>query len=128
MNSNEGNPAPISIIMYPKNKKKKRLESKIFTLLCWLFTFAIWIFIILIYINSSEKSNSKDLKDFYKNFANFQRKKKIQIYSIVFSLIYLIYLIIEFCSPILKYLFNKEIEKTIVEKMESLFRKNPSIK
>ena len=146
MNSNEGNPAPISIIMYPKNKKKKRLESKIFTLLCWLFTFAVWIFFILIIINSLEKKKElkkeeelkkekekeekeeKILKKFYKIFANYQRIKKFPVYSIVFSLIYIIYLIIEFCSPILKYLFNKEIEKTIVEKMESLFRKNPSIK
>ena len=129
MNSNEGNPAPISIIMYPKNKKRKIIESKIFTLLCWLFTFAVWIFFFLLIIISSEKKKKEqNIKNFYKDFANFQRKKKIQIYSIVFSLIYLIYLIIEFCSPILKYLFNKEIEKTIVEKMESLFRKNPSIK
>jgi hypothetical protein len=131
MSSNDGNPAPTNkiIIMYQKIKKKKRIENKLFTFFCWLFTLAIWIFIVLLITINKKKKITKDINDFYKVFENHQKKKKLKItYSIAFSLVYIIYLITEFCSLTLKYLFNKEREKTLVEKMKSLFNKIPYFK
>ena len=62
MNNSNGNPAPTNtIIIYPKIKKKKRLEKKIFTFFCWLFTLAIWIFIVLLII-INKKKKFKDCK------------------------------------------------------------------
>ena len=56
MNNSNDNPAPTNkIIMYPKIIKKKRLEKKIFTFFCWLFTLAIWIFIVLLIIINKKK-------------------------------------------------------------------------
>ena len=129
MNENEGSPAPTYIhIMYPKVKKENRIESLIFTSICWLFTLAIWIFLILlIMVNSPEPKITID--NFHDTYTTYPTKKKLKIfYSITFSLLYIIYLIIEFSSPILKYLYNKEKEKTIIEKMNSLFKKIPSLK
>ena len=130
MNRNEGNPAPIDIyIMYPKTTKENRIESLIFTSICWLFTLTIWIFIILLIVINSRENKTEKISDFYVNFSNYPRKQKLKIiFPIVFFLLYIIYLIIEFSSPLLKYLYNKEKEKTIVEKMNSLFKKIPSLK
>ena len=74
---------------------------------------------------------SKDppIKDenFYKLFHSYPIKQKLKIiYLIVFLLLYLIYLIIEFKSPIFKFLCNKQ-KKKFHEKIKSIIQKKPSI-
>ena len=116
-------PAPTQMnMMYPR-AKKTREESIIFTLLCWLFTLLIWIFIILLILVCVPKKN-----DFHKNFSNYNFNKTLKlIYYIILSLVYIIYLFLEFSSPILKFLYNKETKITFVEKMKIIFKKVPSL-
>lgn len=120
-------PAPTQInMMYPRAKKNKE-ESLIFTLFCWLFTLLIWILIILlIFINKSDSSST--IQDFYNNFNNYNIKKRLKlVYSVMLCLVYIIYLILEISSPLLKYLYNKETKIVLIEKMKTIFKKIPSL-
>ena len=126
MSENGGDsPAPIQIsMMYPR-VQKTRGESVIFTIFCWSFTVIIWIFIILL-VSIKNQGNLKQIQDFYENFKANNRKLKI-IYSIILSVVYIIYLILELSSPIFKYLFNKETKIVFLEKMKEIFKKAPSL-
>ena len=132
MTENGGDsPAPIQIsMMYPR-VQKTREESTIFTIFCWSFTLIIWLFIILLLTTKNQiiqKPSSKDLKNFYQHFSKYNDDSKLKIiYSVILSVVYIIYLILEFSSPILKYLFNKETKITFLEKMKKIFKKRPSL-
>ena len=127
MSENGGNPAPIQIYMMYPRVKKTREESLIFTLFCWLFILLIWIFIILlIFVYISNPKNN--INDFYHNFNQYNKRlKQKQIYAIILASVYIIYLVLELSSPLLKYLENKETKLNLLEKMNKIFKKTPSL-
>ena len=124
---NEDNPAPSSFqsVEQPQNQHKKRIESYIFTIICWLMTLAIWTFIFLvIYISLPEPKIT--MENFYKIFHNVSiKKRKKLIYIIVFLIIYIIYIILEFSSPLFKYLYNIK-KHELYKEMRKFFTKKPS--
>ena len=74
---NEDKPAPSSFqsIEQPQNQNKKRIESYIYTSICWLMTLSIWVFIILIiYVSLPEPKIT--MENFYKIFHNVTIKKE----------------------------------------------------
>ena len=123
---NESNPPPLHQSTLYLRKQNKRAESFILTIVCWILTLSIWIFIfLLIDIYSKDPPIKND--NFNKLFDFYPVKQKLKIiYLIVFLLLYLIYLIIEFTSPTFKFLCNKQ-KKKFHEKIKSIFQKKPSI-
>ena len=123
---NEGNPPPPHQSTIYLRNQNKRAESLILIIVCWILTLSIWIFIfMLIGIYSNDLPMKND--NFYKLFHFYPVKQKLKIiYLIVFLLLYLIYLIIEFTSPTFKFLCNKQ-KKKFHEKIKSIFQKIPSI-
>lgn len=123
---NEDNSAPSSFqsIRHPQIKTG-RLESYIFTIICWLLTIGIWVFIILIIIMSIPEPKLT-MENFYSYFHNtpLKKRKKI-IYIVILSIIYIIYLILEFSSPIFRYLYNLK-KQELYEEMISFIKKKPS--
>ena len=122
---NEAAPSSFQSLKQPQIHNNKRIESYMYTIVCWLMTIAIWVFIILIiYISYPEPKITKD--NFYKIFQNAPLKKRRKIiYIIAFSIIYIIYFILEFCSPLCKYLYHiKKLE--LYEEMRIFFGKKPS--
>ena len=123
---NESNPPPPHQSTIYLRNQNKRAESFILTILCWILTLGIWIFIFML-IDVYSKDPSIEDKNFCKLFHSYPKKQKLKIiYLIVFLLLYFIYLIIEFNSPIFKFLCNKQ-KKKFQEKIKSIFQKIPSI-
>ena len=122
----ESNPPPPHQSTIHLRNQNNRAESFILTILCWILTLGIWIFIVML-INVYSKDPKIEDENFYKLFHSYPIKQKLKIiYLIVFLLLYLIYLIIEFKSPIFKFLCNKQ-KKKFKEKIKSIFQKVPSI-
>ena len=123
---NENNPPPPHQSTIYLRNQNKRAESFILTIICWILTLGNWIFIFML-IDIYSKDPSIDEDNFYKLFQFYPIKQKLKIiYLIVFLLLYLIYLIIEFTSPIFRFLCNKQ-KKKFQEKIKSIFQKIPSI-
>ena len=92
--------------------RNKSLYDKYLTYCCWIFSIIIWgliIYIIITFIISK--------KD-YESIKN-------AVYAII--CIYLLYLIVEFCSSTSKYLCNKKDIKGIEYQMRKYFEINPII-
>ena len=78
----------------------------------WLFTFTLWgLLLSIIIINSTEED----------------RWSKIRTLLIIFLCLYILYLIIEFCSSTSKFLCNIKNKETIKNEIRRLFNTSPRI-
>ena len=101
--------------------EKKRAESIFFNIICWIFTLFLWIFIYFLKDIFTKKEITKN--NFYDYYHNYPKRQKKKIaFVIIELLVYIIYIILEFNSPIFKFLRNKT-NKSIKEKMSSFFKK-----
>ena len=122
---NLSSPSSFQSLKQNQFQNNKRIESCLYTFICWIMTIVIWVFIILvIYITLPEPEITVD------NFMIIFRKKFLKqrqklIYYIFFSIIYIFYLLLEFSSPLFKYLYNiKNLE--LYEEMRIFLTKKPS--
>ena len=127
---NEDSPAPSSFqsLKQTQIQVNKRIESYIYTIICWLMTIAMQVLIILVIVISLpqpkiEENNFNSFKNEFHN-APIRKTKKI-IYITAFTFIYIIYIILEFSSPLCKYLYNIR-KQELYEKMSIFFTKKPS--
>ena len=96
--------------------KQKENKDCCFPFFCWLFQIGIWIATIgkiLLYFYQSHIN--KEYVIFLENYANFA------------FYFYIIYIILELCSPTSRYLCQKKSEGGIYSKMGELFRTKPII-
>ena len=103
--------------------EKKRAESIFFNIICWIFTLFLWIFIYFLKDIFTKKEITKN--NFYEYYHKYPIRQKLKIlYVIIEVLIYIIYIILEFNSPIFKFLKNKTNEP-IKDKMKTFFSQRP---
>ena len=101
--------------------EKKRVENIFFTIVCWFLTLFLWIFIYFLNdVYTKREITKSNFYDYYHNYPKRQKKKIA--FVIIELLVYIIYIILEFNSPIFKFLRNKT-NKSIKEKMSSFFKK-----
>ena len=85
----------------------------IYNCFCWFFTVLIWgSLIISIYYSISIETLDRDNQ---------------MLFNIILFISYIVYLILEFCSPTAKYLYNKKSGEEMYDKMGSLFKAHPNI-
>ncbi len=114
----------INSVIEPQNPKN-RAETYIFTIICWFLTLCIWVVIIsIIYLYIPDPEITVD--NFYKYFHIYPIK---QILKIVIKyggvLIYVVYFILEMCSPTYTFLRKKKKLK-ITEQMNLIFKARPT--
>ena len=114
----------IKSVIEPQNPKN-RAETYIFTIICWLLTLCIWAIIIsIIYLYIPDPEITVD--NFYKYFHMYPIKKtlkKVFKYGGIF--IYILYFIVEMCSPTYKFLRRKK-KLNINEQMIKIFNARPT--
>ena len=102
------------------------LTRKKKTVLDWVglvFQVLVWIFLILSIIGGAgSKGDDEDRKN--KVYGN--KDGDIAIY-ILFVIIYVIYLIVEFCSTTCSYLMHKSSNEAIYDRMQRIFSTHPEI-
>ena len=102
------------------------LTRKKKTALDWVglvFQVLVWIFLILSIIGGAgSKGDDEDRKN--KVYGN--KDGDIAIY-ILFVIIYVIYLIVEFCSTTCSYLMHKSSNEAIYDRMQRIFSTHPEI-
>lgn len=114
----------IKSVIEPQNPKN-RAETYIFTIICWLLTLCIWAIIIsIIYLYIPDPEITVD--NFYKYFHMYPIKKtlkKVFKYGGIF--IYILYFIVEMCSPTYTFLRRKK-KLNINEQMIKIFNARPT--
>ena len=102
------------------------LTRKKKTALDWVglvFQVLVWIFLILAIIGGAgSQGDDEDRKN--KVYGN--KDGDIAIY-ILFVIIYVIYLIVEFCSTTCSYLMHKSSNEAIYDRMQRIFSTHPEI-
>ena len=96
------------------------------TCLDWVglvFQILVWIFLILVIIAGAGSKGSKDDRE---NEVFGNNDGDIAMY-ILFVIIYIAYLIIEFCSTTCSYLMNKSTNEAIYDRMQRIFSTHPEI-
>ena len=91
---------------------------------CWFFQIAVWLAIggVLFLFFTLDEEEVDDYGDSTKNEDTFNGALG------GLGFIYLVYLILEFCSPTSKYLCNKSSDQGMYEKMGVIFRTPPEIR
>ena len=88
-----------------------------------IFQVLVWIFLILSIISGAvSKGEGKDRDN--KVFGN--NDSDVAIYAL-YVIIYVTYLIIEFCSTTYNYLVNKLTNEAIYDRMQRIFSTHPEI-
>ena len=102
------------------------LTRKKKTALDWvglIFQVLVWVFLILAIIaGAGSKGKGQDRKN--EVFGNDDGD--IAIY-VLFVIIYVVYLIIEFCSTTCNYLMNKSSNEALYDRMQRIFSTHPEI-
>ena len=107
-----------------KNKKKFTVKKCMVTFICWVCTFLIWGLLgTIIYIFIPVKMDSEHFYNQYQLFNIKFNLKGIVITAII--IIYIFYIFLEFCSPIVIYLKQDE-QANLKKLMEKLFGARPS--
>lgn len=108
-----------------KNNKKNKVKKYILSILRWICTFIIWGLIgVSIYIFSPGKKPTK--QNFLEQYEFYSIKQKLKIIVITAIIIfYIIYIILEFFSPIFIFL-KQDDEKSLTDLMEKIFKTKPS--
>ena len=88
-----------------------------------VFQVLVWIFLILSIIGGA---GSKGDDENRKNHVYGENDGDIAIY-ILFVIIYVVYLIIEFCSTTCSYLMHKSSNEAIYDRMQRIFSTHPEI-
>ena len=96
-----------------QQSKKKRAESCICILFCWLFSILLWVLLFLTVYTLLNKSKNK-------------RRTNID-YRVLSILVYIIYFILELCSQSNKYLCRKNKETKFQDLLESIFKAKPNV-
>ena len=106
---------PEKSVVQPQSSKKKA-GNICFTIICWIVSISIWVLIgyLTVYIYFLQGENE--------NFA--------MLNSVGYSCLglYVLYLILEFCSPTARYLMHKRSNEGIKKKMGEIFKSRPSIR
>ena len=108
---------PLILSEQQPQSNKQKSEGCCLSIFCWVFTIGAWCFIIMLFLIVLPLPDSCDsLQDDIKS-----------IYIFIGLGFYIIYIILELCSPTTKYLTNKNDSEGIFSKFGSFFRSVPSI-
>ena len=108
---------------------RKRSEHCCLTIFCWLFSIGAWAFVaMLIYYFYPFDDIEWEVCDKRKACSRYSLKWEISTRYIYIGIsIYVIYIILELCSPMTKYLCNKHSGLGIHGKMGSFFQTRPTL-
>ena len=99
-----------------QQSSKKHSGNTCFTIICWIFNLGVWGLLTYILVSyfclKKEGDDTKDIKKL----------------SYVLIAVYIVYLILEFCSSTSRYLRHKNSSEGIKKKMGELYKAQPSIK
>ena len=133
MENNNFTPTPLIQSEKREQLDKKRSENYVLSFFCWFFTVLIWIyFIIILYLIFPFKDITwrKCETDFFDRIKckDYWLKNEIKTkYIFILIPIYIIYLLLEFCSPSFAFLKNKIKDKGVYEQMKIFFKTIPTI-
>ena len=118
------NLSDISFPISMRNKKNNKVKRCMLTFFCWICTLIIWVLIgLIIYIFIPVKMDSEKFYEQYQLDNIKQKIKGIVITAII--IIYIIYIFLEFFSPIVNYLKQDE-EESLKKLMKNLYKAKPS--
>ena len=116
--------ALFSSISFPMFKKKNKVKKFMLSFFCWICTLIIWVLIgMIIYIFIPVKMDSESFYEQYQLYNIKQKLKSIVITAII--IFYIVYIILEFFSPIVIYL-KQDDEESLKKLMKNLFEAKPS--
>jgi hypothetical protein len=123
MQENLSDITSISIIQM-KNNNNHKVNKCMISFFCWICTLIIWALIgMIIYIFIPVKMDSDNFDQQYQLFLKKRKLKSIVITAII--IFYIVYIILEFFSPIVIYLKQYE-EENLENLMKNLFGAKPS--
>ena len=107
-----------------QNNKEFKEKKCMMPFICWIFTFLIWGLLgTIIYIFFPVKMDSEN---FYRQYHSYNLKQKLKgIVITAIIIVYIVYIFLEFYSPIVIYLKQDE-QKSLKKLMEKLFGAKPS--
>ena len=122
MQENLSNTSFSTVIL--KTKKKFKVKKRMISFICWICTFLIWGLLgTIIYIFFPVKMDSEN---FYRQYHSYNLKQKLKgIVITAIIIVYIVYIFLEFYSPIVIYLKQDE-QKSLKKLMEKLFGAKPS--
>lgn len=82
-------------------------------LFCWVLSFISWMSLIV--------------SIYFTNLEDYKNSDNRNVSYTIFGISYVLYIIVEFCSPTAKYLINKKSGEEMYEKMGTLFKAPPTI-
>ena len=107
-----------------ENKKEFKVKKCMISFICWICTFLIWgLLVVIIYIFIPVRMDSENFYKQYQLYSIKQKLKGIVITAII--ILYIVYIFLEFFSPIVIYLKQDE-QKNFKKLMEKLFGARPS--
>jgi hypothetical protein len=107
-----------------QNNKEFKEKKCMMPFICWIFTFLIWGLLgMVIYIFIPVRMDSENFYKQYQLYSIKQKLKGIVITAII--ILYIVYIFLEFFSPIVIYLKQDE-QKDLKNLMEKLFGARPS--